>query len=125
MHSRDDARLPFAGGARRREALLIAGIHRADIDVSASPDKLQRRLTTSQFRRRLLSMSRSPTGDRHGPRRCAWCGGYHWQRGRLRRHDRHRVPSVVRGQGALSVGIFSVLTGLVVGGTGASSESAA
>jgi hypothetical protein len=32
---------------------------------------------------------------------------------------------VVRGLGALSVGIFSVLTGLVVGGTGASSESAA
>jgi hypothetical protein len=28
----------------RREALLIAGIHRAEIDVSASPDKLQRRL---------------------------------------------------------------------------------
>jgi hypothetical protein len=99
------------------EDLLVAGFDRADIDVSASLDELQRRLNYQSIPPADLAdiptAARQPFMDEDDVLSTeAVVGSIAGCIGAIA----VAYFLVVRGIGPLSVGIFSVLTGLVVGG---------
>jgi hypothetical protein len=99
------------------EELLAAGIDRADVDISASPDELQRRLNYQFVPAPDLAdiptaARQSFVGDDDVLGAEATIGSVVGCAGAIAM----AFLLVVRGLGALPVGIFSVLTGLVVGG---------
>ena len=100
------------------EELLAAGIDRADVDISASPDELQRRLNYQSIPAADLAdiptAARQPLVDEGDVLISdAVVGSVAGCIGALAMAF---YLFVIRGMAPLSVGIFSVLTGLVVGG---------